>query len=155
MDFDATFLVATISFVVFVFIMNAIFYAPILKIMRERQMLVENNYKNAKSINEESDKKLAYRNEELDKAGEEARKKIADLNKQLKIEKSTVISEFKEGLSGRIADTKNDLRQSAYDAKEVLKDKVVDIAGDISEILFGSDLAKNGITKEKIDETIE
>ena len=41
MEFDATFLFAVISFLVFIFIMNKVFYAPILRIMQERQKFVE------------------------------------------------------------------------------------------------------------------
>ena len=41
MEFDATFLIAVISFIVFVVIMNKIFYAPILKIMQENPNIVE------------------------------------------------------------------------------------------------------------------
>ena len=44
MEFDATFLIAAISFIVFVFIMNKIFYAPILNIMKARQDFVEENF---------------------------------------------------------------------------------------------------------------
>ena len=58
MEFDATFLIVVISFLVFIFIMNKIFYAPILNIMQERQKLVENNFTSAKNTSEETDKRI-------------------------------------------------------------------------------------------------
>ena len=60
MEFDATFIIATISFIVFVLIMNRIFYAPILKIMQERQNLVEENYSSAKATKLETQKEIDY-----------------------------------------------------------------------------------------------
>ena len=53
MEFDATFLIALLSFLLFIFIMNKIFYAPVLKIMQERQSFVEQNYDSAKTTNNE------------------------------------------------------------------------------------------------------
>ena len=41
MEFNATFLIAMLSFVVFIMIMNAIFYNPILSIIRKREGLAE------------------------------------------------------------------------------------------------------------------
>lgn len=37
MEFNATFIITTISFILFTFIMNKIFYAPLGKIIDERQ----------------------------------------------------------------------------------------------------------------------
>ena len=51
-EFNATFIVAMLSFVVFIFIMNAIFYNPILSIIRKREDYIESNYKDAKSFND-------------------------------------------------------------------------------------------------------
>ncbi|MBE7712133.1 MAG: hypothetical protein E7Z87_00130 [Cyanobacteria bacterium SIG26] len=51
-EFNATFIVAMLSFVVFIFIMNAIFYNPILSIIRKREDYMESNYKDAKSFND-------------------------------------------------------------------------------------------------------
>ena len=43
-EFNATFLIAMLSFVVFIMIMNAIFYNPILDIMRKREEYINSNY---------------------------------------------------------------------------------------------------------------
>ena len=47
-EFNATLIVAMFSFVVFMFIMNAIFYRPILNIIRKRENYVNDNYEAAK-----------------------------------------------------------------------------------------------------------
>ena len=53
-EFNATFLVAMLSFVVFIMIMNAIFYRPILNIMRKRDEYINSNYDEAKELSEQA-----------------------------------------------------------------------------------------------------
>ena len=152
MEFDATFLIAVISFIVFVIIMNKIFYAPILKIMQERQNVVEANFNAAKEINEETQKQTEYHTSELEKSRDEARQKIAEASQQFKQERSQEISEYKSELYGNIAKEKENLKNSAYEAKEVLKDNIVDIAKEISQMLLGDAVNRDTINKSKIEE---
>ena len=49
-EFNATLIVAMISFVVFMLVMNAVFYRHILEIIRKRDDLVNQNYKEAKEL---------------------------------------------------------------------------------------------------------
>ncbi len=152
MEFDATFLIAVISFVVFVLIMNKIFYAPILKIMQERQNFVADNFDYARKTKEETAKHLKYHDEELEKSRTEARLEVAQKSQQLKQERSKVISEYKAELFDNISKEKESLRNSAIEAKETLKDSVVDIAKGISEKLLGSDINPEWINKSQIKE---
>ena len=152
MEFDATFLIAVISFIVFVIIMNKIFYAPILKVMQERQKVVEDNFNAAKELNEETQKHTEYHNSELEKSREEARQKIAAASQQFKQERSQEISEYKTELYGNIVKEKETLKNSALEAKEILKDNVVDIAKEISHKLLGFDIDAESINKSQIKE---
>ena len=152
MEFDATFLIALISFVVSVFIMNKIFYAPILKIMQDRQNLVEQNYKSAKNTQKEAEKRTEYRDLELEKTRNEARTKISDETKRFKQEYSRQIAEYKEDLSNNILKERETLRNSAIEAKEVLKDNIVDIAKEISQKLLGENIDSVAINKSQIEE---
>lgn len=152
MEFDATFLIAVISFVVFVFIMNKIFYAPVLRIMQERQKLVSDNFNSARMTSEETNAQARYYGEELEKSRNEARQKVAQQSQQLKQERSKAVSEFKKELFDNISIEKENLRKSAIEAKEVLKDSVVDIAKEISAKLLGSDIDSESINKSRIKE---
>lgn len=53
-EFNATFLVAMFSFVVFILIMNAIFYNPILGIIRKREDYISSNYEDSKRFEEDA-----------------------------------------------------------------------------------------------------
>lgn len=152
MEFDATFLIAVISFLCFIFIMNKIFYAPILKIMQERQAFVEQNFQTATLTNKETEKQVNYRNEELEKSRDEARSLIAQQSQSLKAEKNKRISAYKNELYSDIAQQRENLKNSALEAKETLKDNVVDIAKNISQMLLGETIDKEAIDKSKIEE---
>ena len=64
-EFNATFLVAMLSFVLFIMIMNAIFYRPVLNIMRKREEYINSNYNEANSNSEEAQKLDAQRTEKI------------------------------------------------------------------------------------------
>lgn len=152
MEFDATFIIAVISFIVFVFIMNKIFYAPIIKIMQERQNVVEKNFNSAKSLNIETEKQTEYRDNELEKSRDVARQRVADASQKFKQELSKEISEYKTELFENIAKEKENLRNSALEAKELLKDNVVDIAKEISHKVLGWDINAESINKSQLEE---
>ena len=152
MEFDATFLISIISFIVFVFIMNKIFYAPVLRIMSERQKFVDENYISAKETKNEVQKRTNLHNEELEKTREEARTTVAAQTKKFKQESSKIISEYKSELYENISKEKESLKNSAIEAKEVLKDNVIDIAKNISHIILGDDINSESINKTQIKE---
>ncbi len=152
MEFDATFLIAVISFVVFTVIMNKIFYAPILKIMQERQNIVEDNYRSAKDTKAETEKKKDYHTQELENTRDEARLKVSSATKEFKQAHSKEISEYKETVFGKVSEERENLKNSAIEAKEVLKDNIVDIAKEISSVLLGNDINSVSINKSQIKE---
>ncbi len=152
MEFDATFLISVISFVVFVLIMNKIFYAPVLKIMQERQNFVDDNFNTARKTKEETIAQTKLHDTELEHTRDEARTKVAAESKRLKLESSQAISEYRKELNENIKQEKENLKNSAIEAKEVLKDNVVDIAKNISEILLGKDITPETIDKSQIKE---
>ena len=49
LEFNATFIVAMLSFIVFITIMNAIFYKPILSVIEKRKDFIDSNYIDAKN----------------------------------------------------------------------------------------------------------
>lgn len=55
LEFNATFIVALISFIVFIIIMNAIFYCPILNIVKKRDDYLNSNYLEAEKKETETD----------------------------------------------------------------------------------------------------
>ncbi len=152
MEFDATFLISVISFIVFVFIMNKIFYAPILKIMQERQHLVDENFNSAREVKNETLTQIKLHDNELEKTREEARNTVASESKRIKQENAKAIAEFRSELMENISKEKENLKESALEAKEELKDDAVNIAKSISEIILGDEIKSEAINKNQIKE---
>lgn len=152
MQFNFTFVIALTSFLCFIVIMNKIFYAPLLKIKKERETFVEDNYKTAEQSQKEIDEKISYKETELEKSRDQARTLIKTETKKLRDERDEKIAEYKTELYAEINAEQENLKQSAIEAKEVLKDKVVDIAKDVSQLLLGDDVEEENINKSMIEE---
>ena len=88
MEFNATFLVSAISFLVFVFLMNKIFYAPLENIINEREKLVDDTLNDAKNSRDEAARLLEERESKLTKASEDSKniinKKVTTSNEEAK-----------------------------------------------------------------------
>ena len=76
-EFNATLIVAMISFVVFMFIMNAIFYRPISVIINKRDLYIEDNYNEAKRTDQTTQEYNDEYDEKITNAKEENRKKVS------------------------------------------------------------------------------
>ena len=152
MQFNFTFVIALTSFLCFIVIMNKIFYAPLLKIKKERETFVEDNYKTVENNQKEIDENLSYKEIELEKSRDQARTLIKTETKKLRDDRDEKIAEYKTELYAEINAEQENLKQSAIEAKEVLKDKVVDIAKDVSQLLLGDDVEEENINKSMIEE---
>ena len=64
MEFNATFIVSIISFVIFTLLMNEILYKPITKIVEEREHVINDNYECA---NTSKDKTTAIYTDRVEK----------------------------------------------------------------------------------------
>ena len=58
MEFNGTFIVTIITFIIFIVVMNKILYAPILRIMEERKNFIEDNYNEAQHNTSQSEEIL-------------------------------------------------------------------------------------------------
>ena len=140
MEFNATFIVSLVSFVLFVLVMNKIFYAPITKIILEREKLISDNYDEANTMNDEAENLLTQRKEKIAEAEEDARKTIAQsiqkYNEQGKVETTEARKVSMENLK----DKKIALRQEYLVAKSELNNSINSFANSISEKVMGFDL---------------
>ena len=68
LEFNATFFIAMISFVVFMIIMNAILYKPHERIVTERKNLIDKNYMKSKIAQEKCDILQKWQTATMEKA---------------------------------------------------------------------------------------
>ena len=78
MEFNATFIVSVISFIIFTLLMNEILYKPLSKIIEERENLINDNYENAKASKDHAGAIYADRDEKLSKTAADNKKLTAE-----------------------------------------------------------------------------
>lgn len=132
MEFNATFLVSAISFIVFVYLMNTIFYTPVSKIIDEREKLVADTLNEANEMVNNAKQLLDEREEKLTGASVEARnfvnKSVDEFNQtckekiqQAKIDSTTAIDKNKNEL----IEQSNNSRIELDNLTNELADKIV------------------------------
>ncbi|MBP3846722.1 hypothetical protein J6I39_03125 [bacterium] len=138
-EFNATFIVAMLSFIVFMFIMNAIFYRPILNIIRKREDYIESNYRDAKDISQKAQEITNEYNEKLSKAKDKARHDTALKIDAVQKEEFSKVQLAKENSKTEIQSRKEKIEVDTLELKEHVNSEVVsEIANDITSKIIGS-----------------
>ena len=158
LEFDGTFIFATLSFIVFVLIMNVILYRPITKIMEERQKFYDKN----KSTVLESKRKAEEVLENKEKEILDAKLKASDIlqttqnkineNREntLKNKKEEVLAKIKSNnaaLDNDKKQAKEDLKKEVETYVKMTVSKVLD--SEIQDINIDSSLLQNAMEGER------
>lgn len=137
MEFNATFIVAAISFIVFTIIMNAIFYKPLQKIVSEREKFIDETNKEAKLHRENSESILRDKERKVEKTKNDAKKLIVDKADEVKAKKAALAAEAQQKAVQVIGNAKNELQKSQNEAQAVLSAESKNLALDISSKILG------------------
>ena len=133
MEFNATIYVTIISFIIFAWIMNAILYKPLTKIMGEREGLVRKNYEEAQKTNEKTDTILKDKEKRLAETSKQTRQILLDKTNEANFEYKHRVGEARDRSMRKIIELKNELNKSANSAQPVLEEKVEEFANIIVE----------------------
>lgn len=139
MEFNATFLVSAISFIIFTVIMNIIFYKPIEKIMDERQRFINEAKNDALNSNTRADEILKDRDTRLNKSIADSKKLVAEKVNKANENSKALTGQAKQKSQEEIASAKSNLQNEAHNATEELKSRVKDLAEVISSKVMGID----------------
>ncbi|MBQ3819703.1 F0F1 ATP synthase subunit B [bacterium] len=137
MEFNATFFVSAISFIVFTLIMNKIFYKPLAKIMEERQKFIDAAVSDAKYSNDKADEILKDRDEKLNSSLVKSRQIIADMTNSANKNADNIIKDAKSNAQKTISDKKSDLQMQADELDKNLEPEIIKLANVISDKLLG------------------
>lgn len=137
MEFNATFIVSAISFIVFTLIMNAIFYKPLQNIVHERQNFIDETNEEAKLHRENAQVILKDREQKLEKTKHSAKKIITDSTDEVKARKQHLASEAQKKAVQKIGFAKEDLQKSKDEAQAALSEEVKNIAQKIASKILG------------------
>ena len=154
MEFNGTFFVTIITFIVFVFLMNKILYAPILNIMQERKEFIDENYKTAK----DNDEKIAEITKEksclLNSAKETAKEQYNEKIDEYKNKRTEFVEKAQDSSREELNNSEKELINLSNEAKESLKCSMTDLANSIVEKVIGYRSEVQGFDNQKVDEIL-
>lgn len=137
MEFNATFIVSAISFVVFSIIMNAIFYKPLAKVVEQRETFVKKTLEEAKQNATKSESIIKDKEKKIEKTKQDAKKIIVDKTEEVKSHKATLAAEAQQKAVNVIESAKDELQKSQEEAQKVLAEESEKLAMEISSKLLG------------------
>ena len=155
LEFNATFLVSMISFIVFIIIMNSIFYKPILTVIEERDKYINDRYNDAKNSKDEANMLLEQKDKRLNETLSESKKIVSDRVSKANEEAKIKTDEAKTTSVNKIQAAKNSLHQEELDRREVLKDNVKNLAENISSKILGENIAIDNVDYELINKVLK
>ena len=136
MEFNATFLVSAISFIVFTFVMNKIFYNPLGRVISERQKFLDETRNDALFSNNKAEAILKDRDDKLSKSVADAKKLVADKVNEANENSRTLTGKAKQKSMEEITSAKLSLHDEANQSKEELKNKVKDYLSQLIMVLM-------------------
>ena len=135
LEFNATFIVAMLSFIVFIIIMNAIFYKPILSVIEKRKDFIDSNYIDAKNSKDQAELILSNKEKRLEETAKTSKKIILEKTADAEEKSKKLINTAKLQYKEKIDDAKENLK---IQKKSVDMNKSIeDIAESISKKLLG------------------
>lgn len=154
-EFNATFIIAMASFIVFIIIMNSILYKPILSIIEKRQSYIDDNNNAAIDSRNKTKSILADKEKRLSDTAYKSRE-IISARVQQENENSLNIEEKAKAESlADINSAKDSLKNDAANTTEILKNNIKDLAENISSKILGENIAINNVDYEFIDKVLK
>ena len=154
MEFNGTFFVVIISFIVFVYLMNKLLYKPVRSIVQKRREIIEGNYSDAEANNQRSQELTEEREEKLISAREDARVQYNETLNEFKSKKSEILEKANDETKNELNSAYDNLNNVSNDAKSKLKNSITDLANDIVERVLGYRSEVQGFNNDKIDEIL-
>ena len=137
MEFNATFLVSAISFILFTLLMNRVFYAPLGNIISEREKFIDSALKSAKDSQDKTKFLIDERNTKLEESAVKCREIISKQVENANNKAKTDTDNAKSEIAKLIEEGKQEIVQQSNAAENQLKISVKEIADIISEKILG------------------
>ena len=135
LEFNATFIIAMFSFVVFIIIMNMIFYKPILGIIEKRKNFIDENYNDANNSKERAKNLLEEKDKKIDETMKKSRKMIFNKTEEANEKSKEILSTTKKEISEEIQIAKENLHKEEISLD--MNSNIDEIADSISKKLLG------------------
>lgn len=140
MEFNATFLIAAISFIVFVFIMNQILYKPMAKIVQMRENYISDNENATNKATANANALIDDKNEKTKLANQEAGKIIAEAANNAKEQRNQLVNDAQMNFKNKVEENKNTLREEKNNIKNSMGNNTQELANSIMSKIMGKEI---------------
>ena len=154
-EFNATFLIAMVSFVLFIIIMNKVLYEPILSVINERQDYIDKNNNAALDSKNMSKSILDDKEKKLNDAAIASKKLISERVIQENNTSAKLTEDARIKSLSDIDSAKKDLQHEVEQTNEALKNNVKDLAENISSKILGENITIDTVDDELIDRELK
>ncbi len=154
LEFDGTLIVIAISFVIFILVMQKIFYGPISQVRKSRSKYIEGNNKAAEESLNEVKRVESFREEQLLDAKRKSKKIVATSNQNANAKRFELLQEAEEKAQKFIVKEKAKIENSKEKAKKELEQEALVLAQLISTKILGEEVPISGIDTEIIEKTM-
>lgn len=134
---NATLIIQLINFLIIVFILNKILFRPILKLLAERDDLIEGTKVRAVELKEKGEEKLLEYNQALDQARRKASESQAEVRKEALAAADTMIQSAMAEEQKIIAQIREEIKAEAEKARMDLKAQAETISNEVSLKILG------------------
>jgi len=151
LELNGTLLVVAISFIVFLLIMQKIFYAPMTEVRGERARYIENNNNLATKSIEETENLTKNYNVKIATARTNANKAVIKATDQANKKKQSKLEESSQLVSVQIDSARENILKDKNNAIDTLKPQIISLAQSISSKVLGEEIPLSGVSPEMID----
>lgn len=137
LEFNATFLVAMISFIVFMIIMNAILYKPIERIQAERDSIVAKNNDEAKITEEKAEALKTRQQSSLEKSKILAKNNFNKKVAGYKIQKESILKSAKDAAKRDLDVASAEIEGDEKEARVILAAQINNLASVVATKVLG------------------
>jgi F-type H+-transporting ATPase subunit b len=154
LEINGTLIVMAISFIIFMVVMQKIFYAPMYEVKEERNGYINENISSARKAQEEASNIAKNYDNNITQARIKANnlvmKSMADANQ----EKAELIKRVENEVNIQINTEKENISKDKNNAKEELKSQIIPLAHSISMKVLGEEIPLTGINQELINKVL-
>lgn len=155
LQINATAFFVFISFFIFVILMNLICYKPLMKVINEREKFYEKNKKTVLETENKKEDVIKGVEQEISKAKLESSKLLKEAVDSGNLKKEEAYENKKQEIAERLAEYKNNLKESSNLVKKEIKDEIEDYVKTTVSKVLKIDKAQVNVDKAKIDEILK
>ncbi len=154
LEFNGTFIVIVISFVVFMIIMQYIFYKPMMEMKAQRDAYVDTNRRLADNADGESQGLIKEFNNKIFNAKAKSNEIVSAEIETANKERTKILQEKQNIMQDKIETAEQKIEEEKNNSIENLKPQIVALAQEISSKILNEDVVIANVTPELIEKTL-